>query len=248
MREKQNSSSPRNSRANTRPRVKTASPPVKAPYLVAAVVERGKHDKILRLFYGYGIFFTAVCMGQGTAGSEIMDILGLENSEKDVVLGFASPQSAAAVMGAFNDRLAGSPGSKGIAFCLKLNAAPGLLLKAAELKSAKCVSEDKNMEDTQNYCLILISVNQGYTDEVMASAKKAGARGGTVIRARQISNEETDSLFGAAFTPEREIIAIITPREKRNAVMESVNADHGVRSESGAVVLSLPVDEIAKLS
>lgn len=96
MREKQNSSSPRNSRANTRPRVKTASPPVKAPYLVAAVVERGKHDKILRLFYGYGIFFTAVCMGQGTAGSEIMDILGLENSEKDVVLGFASPQSAAA--------------------------------------------------------------------------------------------------------------------------------------------------------
>lgn len=102
--------------------------------------------------------------------------------------------------------------------------------------------------DEQKYSLILISVNQGYADEVMACCKKAGARGGTLIRARQFSNEETESLFGAAFTPEREIIAIVTTRDKRAAVMDSVNARHGVRSESGAVVLALPVEEIAKLS
>ena len=40
----------------------------------------------------------------------------------------------------------------------------------------------------------------------------------------------------------------VTTKDKRAAVMESVNARHGVRSESGAVVLALPVEEIAKLS
>lgn len=100
-----------------------------------------------------------------------MDILGLENSEKDVVLGFGSYDSAAAVMNALNDRLSAGTGSKGIAFCLRLSAAPGLLIKAAEIKTAKNLSEEKTV-DEQKYSLILISVNQGYADEVMACCKK----------------------------------------------------------------------------
>lgn len=247
MRKKQTSLSRRPTKSASASAQKNQDRQLKPPCVVAAVVERGKHDKIVRLFYEYGIFLTSLFMGQGTAGSEIMDILGLENSEKDVVLGFGSYDSAAAVMNALNDRLSAGTGSKGIAFCLRLSAAPGLLIKAAEIKTAKNLSEEKTV-DEQKYSLILISVNQGYADEVMACCKKAGARGGTLIRARQFSNEETESLFGAAFTPEREIIAIVTTRDKRAAVMESVNARHGVRSESGAVVLALPVEEIAKLS
>ena len=40
------------------------------------------------------------------------------------------------------------------------------------------------MEREDNGSLILVMVNQGYTDEVMNTARAAGARGGTIIRSR----------------------------------------------------------------
>ena len=101
---------------------------------------------------------------------------------------------------------------------------------------------------TDAYTLIIITVNQGYADEVVATAKKGGARGGTLIRARQASNEDTDSLFSASFTSERDVVAILAPKDKRADIMEALNAEHGVRSEANAVVIALPVESVAKLS
>ncbi len=215
------------------------------PYLFAAIIARNKHNDLVTMLYRQGVFVNTVVMGQGTASSEIMDILGLEDSEKDVVISLTDTGTARAVMAMLNDRLAGSVGSKGIAFTCPLTAAPNILVKAMEVK-AKPVKEDQKMTDDK-YSLILISVNQNYTDEVMATAKKAGARGGTLIRARQLANEEADGLFADDFS-EREIIAIIAANDKRADIMNAVNAEHGMREKAGAVVLSLPVEDIAKLS
>ena len=100
----------------------------------------------------------------------------------------------------------------------------------------------------EKYSLIVISGAQGYADEVMAAAKKAGARGGTLIRAHQLESEQVEGLFAEGFTPEREILLIMAHADKRNAIMESVNGENGIRSKAGAIVMALGVDELAKLS
>ena len=104
------------------------------------------------------------------------------------------------------------------------------------------------MGEDSKYSLIVVSVNRGYSDEVMNAAKSAGTRGGTVIRAHQIENDETDRLLGASFSAERDIVTILASADKRNAIMEEVNAKCGVKTEANAVILSIPVDEVAKLS
>lgn len=224
----------------------TPKPPA-APRMLVAIIERGKSVRFREILQKNGIFLSEVCMGNGTASSDILDILGLESTEKDVIISITDAEAASSMMSKLSDQLAGSFGSKGIAFSLRLSAAPNILIKALELKSGKTPQEARK-KMTDAYTLIVITVNQGYADEVVATAKKGGARGGTLIRARQASNENTDSLFSASFTSERDVVAILAPKDKRADIMEALNAEHGVRSEANAVVIALPVESVAKLS
>ena len=215
--------------------------------MLAAIVERGKSVRFREILQKNGIFLSEVFMGNGTASSDILDILGLESTEKDVVISITDAEKAHSMMSKLSDQLAGSVGSKGIAFCMRLGAAPNILIKALELKSGKTPQEGKKKMN-EAYTLILISVNQGYADEVVATAKKGGARGGTLLRARQASNEDSDSLFSATFSSERDVVAILAPKDRRADIMEALNAEHGVRSEANAIVIAMPVESVAKLS
>ena len=95
--------------------------------------------------------------------------------------------------------------------------------------------------------LILVMVNQGNTDEVMNTARAAGARGGTIIRSRFMGIEELDGMYESMQEGEKEIIAMVVPTAQRNTIMETINKKHGLKTEAGAVLLSLGIDQIAKL-
>lgn len=100
------------------------------------------------------------------------------------------------------------------------------------------------MKSEYQHSLILITVNQGYTDGVMQTARKAGATGGTVIRARMAGAEQ---LLDPQLSEEKEIIAILAPDSVRNQIMEEVNKEYGMRSEAKGVVCSVPVDKALKI-
>ena len=100
---------------------------------------------------------------------------------------------------------------------------------------------------TTKNCLILVTVNQGYTDAVMETARRHGARGGTIIRGRWVGEEAFEELQGVSRQAEKEIIAIVVPRELRAAIMENINQEHGLQSEVGAMVFSLGIDQMVHL-
>ena len=108
--------------------------------------------------------------------------------------------------------------------------------------------ESENMpQPTNKNCLILVTVNQGYTDVVMDTARRHGARGGTIIRGRGVGEEAFEELQGVSRQAEKEIIAIVVPRELRRPIMESINREHGLQSEAGALVFSLGIDQMVHL-
>ena len=82
----------------------------------------------------------------------------------------------------------------------------------------------------------------------MDTAREAGARGGTIIRARWAGAEDDGQFYGISLQSEKEIIAIVAPREQRNAIMEVVNKKHGLKTEAGAVICSLGIDRMVKLA
>ena len=101
----------------------------------------------------------------------------------------------------------------------------------------------------ENQCdLILTILNHGYTDTVMTAAKKAGARGGTVLHARRVGFEDAENLLGFTIQPEKEIIAIIVPRPIKQAVMQEINHVAGLSTEKAGILFSLPIGDMAGLN
>ena len=226
---------------------KKASNSALRPQLLMAITDRGKSGRVRDMFARSGVFLSSLSMGNGTASSEIMDILGLVNSEKDVLLSIVSIGGAREIMALLNDRLGGTVGSKGIVMQFGVNGASSVVVKAVE--SEHHIGQGvKKVNEKTKYSLIIISVKQGYADSVMAVAKEAGARDGTVLRALQSDNENTEILLGKTFKQEREILTILTSGDKRNDIMEAVNAKCGVSSDANGILLSLPVEDVAKLS
>lgn len=98
------------------------------------------------------------------------------------------------------------------------------------------------------YDLILTVVNRGYADEVMKAAKKAGAFGGTVLNARGTGTNELQEFFGALIQPEKDLIMILTEREKRNDIMTAISIDAGLAQKGKGISFSLPVDAVTGIS
>ena len=92
------------------------------------------------------------------------------------------------------------------------------------------------------YQLVVALVNQGFSEEVMAAARPAGATGGTVISGRRAGGEETLQLWGFGVQQEREAVLILCRAEEKKAIMEAVRAACGLESEAQGTVFSLPVD------
>lgn len=105
---------------------------------------------------------------------------------------------------------------------------------------------EEKMEQSDS-SLILVVCNRGCTDAVMATAKAAGARGGTTIRARWTGIEDLESAYDLSLHAEKEILAIVARNDIRNDLMQAINEKHGLRTEAQAMILSMGIDRIVHL-
>jgi nitrogen regulatory protein PII len=96
--------------------------------------------------------------------------------------------------------------------------------------------------------LILAVINPGYSDALMTAAREAGAQGGTVISALGHSHEGSVKVFGASVQAEKEIVLILTSREKQAPIMEAVSKACGLTTEAKGLIFSLPVDNVMNLN
>lgn len=222
--------------------------------MITAIVERGQGKPLAKLLTAQGISFHYQCPAVGTASSEVLDILGIGSPERDVLISFAALGTAERLMFQLkNDELEGRMDAKGIVFDMPLTGLNNIIAtllfeKEAFEKETKIFSDGGDwMEQKGNNSLILIVVNQGHTDAVMDTARKAGAKGGTVIKARFAGSEEAEQLYSFNLQQEKELIAIVASGERRKRIMEAVNEKHGLSTKAAAMICSLGIDQIAKL-
>ena len=217
--------------------------------MLVAITERGNGKTLTRKMDTMGVGCLMRCYGQGTASSEMMDILGLGSSEKDIVIAMGKESAVEDVVREYSDTLRSAGRGGGIMMLLSPTAVGNLTATILSMRNASTAESRgvKPMKNEHQHSLILITVNQGYTDQVMQVAKKAGATGGTVVRARLAGSDPETVFQGMDLQPEREILAILAPDSIRDQVMEDVNREFGLRSEAGGILCSLPVDKAFKI-
>ena len=216
--------------------------------VILSIVERGQGAAMQRLYRKRHVPIHLQCAGKGTATSEIMDILGLGSSEKDVVVSYAAASAARKLLHDLDNELRGHTGGAGIVVSVPVSGLNSLVanLAAYHAEGIKENEGGSSMERTEN-SLILVVCSQGCTDQVMTTAKAHGARGGTVVKARLSGREELEQAYEVELKAEREIVAIVVPTDLRGPIMEAINAEHGLRSEAQAVLCSLPIEQIVRL-
>ena len=101
----------------------------------------------------------------------------------------------------------------------------------------------KEKKNEPKYEMIFCIVNAGFSETVMDAAKEAGARGGTIIRARGTANKDAEELFqlAVAVHSDKEIVMIIVPSEIKDDVLMAVYKVVA-SSEMRGIAFSLAVD------
>ena len=90
--------------------------------------------------------------------------------------------------------------------------------------------------------LIVTICNDGSADEVMEVAKKMGAQGGTILKARGSAGKDDEKFAGITIQPGKEVILIIVDEVKKNLIMKEISAQLGVGTKQHSITFSLPVD------
>ncbi len=216
--------------------------------MLLSIIRRGKSGQYLKMLAENDVVLHYQCVGEGTAPSEMLDILGLGSSEKDIMISFATQKTASRIATSLTKNVGDSLGYQGLFMIISTNAFSRISSEIIKKNSNDYTKGGGDeMSSEYKYSLILISVNRGFTDEVMQTAKMAGATGGTIIKARLAEAEIVEAYANTVLNEEKEIVAILAPDSVRNQILESVNNEFGLKSEAQGVVLSVPVDKVFKI-
>lgn len=216
--------------------------------MLLAIIRRGKGGIYLKAIQEDDVVMHFQCVGEGTAPSEMMEILGLGNSEKDIIISFATKTTADRIAADLSKNVGKTYGYQGIFMVIPTSAFSRISAEIIKKNSNDFVKGGAdNMQSEFKYSLVLISVNRGFTDSVMQTARKAGATGGTVIKARHAEADIIEAFANVKLEDEKEIVAILAPEGTRNQILEDVNNEFGLKSEAQGVVLSIPVEKVFKI-
>ena len=99
----------------------------------------------------------------------------------------------------------------------------------------------------KKYEMIFCIVNAGFALTVMEAAKKAGAKGGTILRARGTANPEAEEFYQISIQPDKETLWLIVPKDIKDDVMHKIYQDAGLATKSKGIAFSLPVSHAVGL-
>ena len=209
--------------------------------LMIAITDRSRGKEFAAWMHSQDIPLVVEVLGRGTATTEILDCLGLEATEKVVLLAAAS-QSEKLVRRAERELWLDVPG-RGILMMSPLSSIGGARARDYLLQG----EVEDTVEKERTHELIIVITNRGHTDQVMDAARSAGAAGGTSLNAKGTGTELARKFFGVSIAAEKELVLILTREEDRRNIMKAVMREAGMQTDAQSVVFSLPVVDLAGL-
>ena len=209
--------------------------------LMITITDRSRCGEFAAWYQEQGIPLVLTALGSGTATTEILDCLGLEATEKAVLL-CVTARSPRLVRRAAKELWLDVPG-RGILMTVPVSSIGGAAARDYLLQQ----EAEKSMEKEITHELLVVITNQGHTDMVMDAARAAGATGGTAVHAKGTGTELAKKFFGVSIAAEKELIFILTLEETRVPIMKAIMAQAGMQTEAQSLVFSLPVSDIAGL-
>ena len=217
--------------------------------LLVSVVNKGDEAHLKEILDDCSVSLSYLFNGMGTAHSAILDYLGIGEATKSVLLSIFPESDEGLLMKEIRQKLALYLSGRGISFTVPLTGisqtvADGIV-GAATNKADGGVSM-KGQE--RKYDLIVAAVAADYADTAVEAAKKVGAAGGTIVRARTAQNGKAEQFIGISLMREQEILFILAKKEATMTIMNALSEKVGAKTPASGVIFSVPVDRTAGIS
>ncbi len=205
--------------------------------LLLSIVARGHGETLVAITKSAGARGGTILPGRGTADSAILDFLGLGDSEKDICLTILGEEQVTPVLEALGTCRLHERRKTGI--CMVIDV-PHFLVHIT--RNTPLPAEKRQEPMNSPHTLITFIVNRGFADDAMAAARRAGARGGTIMHARGTGKEEDVQFFGIQLVPEKEILVILVESGQAPAILEAVKAVPCLAEPGSGIAYCTPVE------
>lgn len=211
--------------------------------LLVSIVPHDKGEKLTRAAMERGCTGGTVLLGRGLAESNLAAVLGLGESSKDLILMVVKEDAVTSVRNSILQATSREKRGFGQIFSVDVStvmkSGGGINNRSKEDPAVGNSNFDNEM--------ISVIVNKGYADDVMAAARVAGAGGGTVVNARGTARETDQRFFGMHIVPEKEMLIMIVPSDKKEAVLEAIREVKCLKEPGMGIAFSSGVEGFSLL-
>ncbi|MDR0859317.1 MAG: hypothetical protein LBN97_09840 [Oscillospiraceae bacterium] len=214
--------------------------------LLITIAASDLSSKLDRLYAKSGLNFRFQLPGFGTAESRILELLGLGENRKIIMIGAAQHSTVKDTYKRLERELRLTRAGTGIAFTVPIAAVSKAVIKLTPYANIQ-ETEVKAMSDATHELIITV-LDRGSYEIANEAAKSAGARGGTLIHGLGVSGKEAAKFLGIEIQAEKDIMLTVTKREQSADIMNAILKAAGLSEDGHGIVLSLPVDSVMGLT
>jgi nitrogen regulatory protein PII len=203
-------------------------------HLLTVIVNRGKATQVTHIARANGVPGASITLGWGTVHGRLFNFLGINSEDKEIVYMVSDPETIDRALEALKTELQLEKANHGIAYVMELIETSGVHRMK---KNVTCETEGVSTMKQ----LITVIVERGKAEDVMAAAKDAGAAGGTIVNARGSGVHETTKIFNMEVVPEKEIVLILCPCEKAEAIMDNIEREIQIHEPGHGIMYLQPI-------
>ncbi len=209
--------------------------------LICCIVNCGQGSKALKIAKQNGVKGGTICIGRGTVKSRFLEILGLTDKRKEIVIMITEKETAKKAMEAVSQQMAFQKPYHGIGFSFSVSNFIGT--KNLVNNNIKSNGSKKNEVNQTMHNAIFTVVERGRAEDVIEVATKSGARGGTIINARGSGIHETDVFFSMAIEPEKEMVMILVESAMTEGIVNSIREQLKIDEPGRGIVFVVDLNE-----
>lgn len=190
-------------------------------------------------------------LGHGTARSSYMNYFGFNEIDKRIVMSLIPDTAEHNILSDIGHGLKLYLVGRGIAFTVPLSGISNIIndailsgVEKPDRSQGKRAPISKKKEKNRMHELVIAVVNRRFTDAAIEAARSAGATGATVFHTKSINNAKAEQTIGTTIDQETDSVFFLTTLEYKTKIMEAVRDAAGLKTEGGAIIFSLPVDDL----
>ncbi len=202
--------------------------------LFISIVDRGKAEALLNDIRTLGVSEGVVMLGQGTVSMKLLELLGLDETQKEVIIqpcsGIMEPMLHELVKQNFDFQKK----NRGIAFSLPMK---------RYNENQIIPADEKVQRDSLDYHLLVAIVDHGRSKDVVKISRNAGAPGGTILHGRG-AGTPAGFAFDLHVEPEKDIVISVIPTKDVGRIRSTLVKELKLDEPGNGILFVLPVSRV----